>query len=316
VNNAAMDRLDAMRVFTRIVELGSFTQAAKDLRMPRATVTLTVQRLEARLGVRLLHRTTREVSVTAEGQLFYRSCTRLLSDLESAEAELAPGGARLKGTVRVHMVGTMAARIVIPALPEFHERHPQVNVEVGTGDRRVELAREGVDCALRSGPMDTPGLVVRRLMPMPQVTCASATYLARRGEPRSLEALETHHAVNYLERATGKPYALDFVVRGELRCVSLDGLLTVTDSEAYLAGCLAHFGLVQVPHYGIANHLAEGRLREVLAHARPPPLPLALVHPYPRKVPHRVRVFMDWLVALLGRHFGAASTSPGADRAS
>jgi LysR family transcriptional regulator, regulator for bpeEF and oprC len=309
-----MDRVDAMRVFTRIVELGSFTQAATDLRLPRATVTLAVQQLEARLGVRLLHRTTREVSVTAEGRLFHRSCTRLLSDLESAEAELAPGGTRPRGTVRVHMVGTMAARIVIPALPEFHERYPQVDVEVGTGDRSVDLAREGVDCALRSGPLDAPGLVVRRLAPMPQVTCASATYLAQRGEPRSLESLEAHHAVNYLERATGKPYALDFVVRGELRCVSLAGRLTVTDSEAYLAGCLAHFGLIQVPAYGIAHHLAEGRLREVLAHARPPPHPLALVHPYQRKVPPRVRVFVDWLVGVMGQHFGATSPAQGVDR--
>lgn len=306
-----MDRLDEMRVFTRIVELGNFNRAAKDLRLSRASVTLAVQRLETRLGVRLLHRTTREVSVTTEGQLFHRSCTRLLSDLESAEAELAPGGTRPRGTVRVHMVGIMAARIVIPTLPEFHERYPQVDVEVGTGDRLVDLAREGVDCALRGGPVDTPGLVVRRLTPMPQVTCASATYLARRGEPRSLEALEAHHAVNYLERATGKPYALDFVVRGELRCLSLAGRLTVTDSEAYLAGGLAHFGLIQVPTYAIANHLAEGRLREVLGHARPPPQSLTLVHPYQRKVPPRVRVFMEWLVVLLGRHFGAAPPAPG-----
>ncbi|WP_434379615.1 LysR substrate-binding domain-containing protein [Melittangium boletus] len=301
-----MDRLDEMRVFTRIVELGSFSKAAKDLRMPRATVTLAVQRLEARLGVRLLHRTTREVSVSAEGQLFHRTCTRLLSDLESAEAELAPGGAKPRGTVRVHMVGNMAANIVIPALPEFHERYPQVDVVVGTGDRPVDLAREGVDCALRGGSVDTPGLVVRRLPPMPQVTCASALYLARRGEPRTLEALEGHHAVNYLERATGKPYPLDFVVRGEPRALVLAGTLTVTESEAYIAGGLAHFGLIQVPASGVANHLAEGRLREVLAHVRPPPLPLALVHPYQRKVPPRVRVFMDWLVALLERHFGAA----------
>ena len=309
-----MDRLDAMRVFTRIVELGSFTKAAADLRLPRATVTLAVQQLEARLGARLLHRTTREVSVTAEGQRFHGACTRLLSDLESAEAELAPGGDKPRGTVRVHMVGTMAARIVIPALPEFHERYPQVDVEVGTGDRLVDLAKEGVDCALRGGGVDMPGLVVRRLTPMPQVTCASAAYLARRGEPRSLEALETHHAVNYLERATGKPYALDFLVRGELRCVALPGRLTVTDSEAYLAGCLAHFGLIQVPAYGIAHHLAEGRLREVLAQARPPAHPLHLVHPYQRKVPPRVRVFMDWLVALFGRHFGANSPGQGVDR--
>jgi LysR family transcriptional regulator for bpeEF and oprC len=299
-----MDRFDAMRVFTRIVELGSFTKAATDLRLPRATVTLAVQQLEARLGVRLLHRTTREVNTTPEGQLFYRRCTRVLSEVEDAEAELGPGGDKLRGKVRVHMVGAMAAHVIIPALPEFHERYPQVEVEAGTGDRAVDLAREGVDCALRAGNVETPHLVVRRLAPMPQITCASASYLARRGEPRSIEVLERHWAVNYLEHSTGKPYPLDFVVRGELRQIPMRGILTVTGTEAYVAGGLAHFGLIQVPAYSLTRHLAEGRLREVLPSARPPPLPLSLVHPYQRKPPPRVRVFMDWLTGVCAKHFG------------
>jgi LysR family transcriptional regulator, regulator for bpeEF and oprC len=205
------------------------------------------------------------------------------------------------------MVGGMAAHVVIPALPEFHERYPRVEVEVGTGDRAVDLTREGVDCALRAGTVNTPHLVVRRLAPMPQITCASASYLARRGEPRSLEALERHWAVNYLERSTGKPYPLEFVVRGELKSVQMTGILTVTDSEAYAAGCLAHFGLIQVPAYRVAEHLAEGRLREVLPNTRPPLLPLSLLHPYQRKVPPRVRVFMDWLAALCARQFGTTA---------
>ncbi|WNG50582.1 LysR family transcriptional regulator [Archangium minus] len=302
-----MDRFDAMRVFTRIVELGSFTKAAADLRLPRATVTLAVQQLEARLGVRLLHRTTREVNPTSEGLLFYRRCTRVLTEVQDAEAELGQGGGKLRGKVRVHMVAGMAAHVVIPALREFHERHPQVDVEVGTGDRAVDLAKEGVDCALRAGNVDTPHLIVRRLAPMLQITCASAGYLTRHGEPRSLEALERHWAVNYLEHSTGKPYPLEFVVRGELKKVSMNGILTVMDSEAYSSGCLAHFGLIQVPAYRLAAHLAEGRLREVLPNARPPPLPLSLVHPYQRKVPPRVRVFMDWLTALCARQLGTTS---------
>ncbi|MFY0575919.1 LysR family transcriptional regulator [Cystobacter fuscus] len=151
-----MDRFDAMRVFTRIVELGSFTKAATDLGLPRATVTLAVQQLESRLGARLLHRTTREVSATPEGQLYYRRCTRVLSEVEDAEAELAQGAGKLRGKVRVHMVTGMAAHVVIPALPDFHERYPRIDVEVGTGDRAVDLARESVDCALRAGVVDTP----------------------------------------------------------------------------------------------------------------------------------------------------------------
>jgi LysR family transcriptional regulator for bpeEF and oprC len=305
-----MDRFDTMRVFTRIVELGSFTKAAADLGLPRATVTLAVQQLEARLGVRLLHRTTREVNATSEGQLFYQRCTRVLAEVEDAEAELAQGGGKPRGTIRVHMVGAMAAHVVIPALPEFHERYPRVDVEIGTGDRAVDLAREGVDCALRAGIVDTPHLVVRRLTPMPQLTFASTGYLARRGEPRSIEALDRHWAVNYLERSTGKPYPLDFVVRGELKEVSMSGPLTVTDSEAYYAGCLAHFGLIQVPAYRFVEHVADGRLREVLSNARPPPLPLALVHPYQGKLPPRVRVFMDWLAALCAKQFGTAVEPP------
>ncbi|WPB81395.1 LysR family transcriptional regulator [Archangium violaceum] len=303
-----MDRFDAMRVFTRIVELGSFTRAATDLGLPRATVTLAVQQLEARLGVRLLHRTTREVNVTPEGQQFYRRCSRVLSEVEEAEEELGPRrGGELLGKVRVHMVAGMAAHVVIPALPEFHERHPRVEVEIGTGDQAVDLAREGVDCALRAGNVDTPHLVVRRLTPMQQITCGSAGYLARRGEPRSLEALARHQAVHYLDRSTGKPYPLEFIVRGELELVSMPGTLSVMDSEAYSAGCLAHFGLIQAPAYRFAEHLAQGRLREVLPNARPPPLPLSLVHPYQRSVPPRVRVFMDWLAGVCARQFGSAA---------
>ncbi|WNG26254.1 LysR family transcriptional regulator [Cystobacter fuscus] len=309
-----MDRFDAMRVFTRIVELGSFTKAATDLGLPRATVTLAVQQLESRLGARLLHRTTREVSATPEGQLYYRRCTRVLSEVEDAEAELAQGAGKLRGKVRIHMVTGMAAHVVIPALPDFHERYPRIDVEVGTGDRAVDLAREGVDCALRAGVVDTPHLVVRRLAPMPQATFASTIYLARKGEPRSLEALERHWAVNYVEAATGKPYPLDFVVRGELKKVVMNGVLTVMDSEAYVSGCLAHFGLIQVPAYRLAAHVADGRLREVLPNARPPPLPLALVHPYQRKVPPRVRLFMDWLAALCAKQFGtSAEEAPAGD---
>ncbi|WP_002627447.1 LysR family transcriptional regulator [Cystobacter fuscus] len=309
-----MDRFDAMRVFTRIVELGSFTKAATDLGLPRATVTLAVQQLESRLGARLLHRTTREVSATPEGQLYYRRCTRVLAEVEDAEAELAQGAGKLRGKVRIHMVAGMAAHVVIPALPDFHERYPRIDVEVGTGDRAVDLVREGVDCALRAGVVDTPHLVVRRLTPMPQATFASTIYLARKGEPRSLEALERHWAVNYVEATTGKPYPLDFVVRGELKQVTMNGVLTVMDSEAYVSGCLAHFGLIQVPAYRLAAHMADGRLREVLPNARPPPLPLALVHPYQRKVPPRVRLFMDWIAALCAKQFGtSAEEAPTGD---
>ncbi len=182
-----MDRFQEMQVFIRIAERSSFTQAADDLQIPRATVTNLLKRMEERLGTRLLERTTRTVRLTHDGEAFYRRCVRLIADMEEAESafrHVAP-----KGLLRVNMQGTLARHFVVPALPAFIAQYPEIELQIGEDDRLVDLVREGIDCVLRAGTLQDSSMVGRRVASMEQVTVASPAYLERFGEPESLEAL-------------------------------------------------------------------------------------------------------------------------------
>ena len=294
-----MDRFNAMLLFTRIVELGSFTRAAEDLQLPRATVTHALQQLEKRLGVRLLHRTTRHVSATADGQAYYERCLRLLADMEEAETLFADGGSRPRGKLRVDMQGTLARHFVLPVIGGFFERYPDIELEIGMGDRFVDLVREGVDCVMRVGELDDSSMVGRRVAMLQQVTCASRDYIARRGMPQSIEDLQNHLAVNFLSNRNGMPLPFEFLVEGVVRSVQLKGLIAVNDADAYTACCAAHLGLVQKPRYHIEKQLADGTFCEVLAPWRPAPLPVSVLYPQHRQLSPRVRVFVDWLAGVM-----------------
>lgn len=291
-----MDRFQEMQVFVRIAERGSFTQAADDLQLPRATVSNLIQRLEARLGVRLLERTTRTVRLTPDGEAYRQRCVGLLADLEEADGLFRQ--AEPKGLLRVNLQGTLARRFVVPALPAFLARHPQLEVQIGEDDRLVDLVREGVDCVLRAGQLRDSSLVARRVAQLPQVTCASAAYLAQFGEPRTLADLAGHRAVNYLSSATGQALPLEFTVNAELRTLDLPGPVSVTGADVYAGAAIAGLGLVQVPRYRVADELACGQLREVLADLPPPPLPVSVLYPQSRQLSVRVRAFTQWLAEL------------------
>ncbi len=294
-----MDRFQEMQVFVRIAERGSFTQAADDLQLPRATVSNLIQRLEARLGVRLLERTTRTVRLTPDGEAYRQRCVGLLADLEEADGLFRQ--AVPKGLLRVNLQGTLARRFVVPALPTFLARHPQLELQIGEDDRLVDLVREGVDCVLRAGQLRDSSLVARRVALLPQLTCASASYLAQFGEPRTLADLAGHRAVNYLSSATGQALPLEFTVNGEVRTLSLSGPVSVTGADVYAGAAIAGLGLVQVPRYRVADELASGQLREVLADLSPPPLPVSVLYPQNRQLSVRVRAFAQWLGELFER---------------
>jgi len=290
-----------MRLFTRIVELASFTKAADDLQLPRATVTHAIQQIEKRLGTRLLHRTTRHVSPTQDGEAYYERCVRLLADLEETETAFAASSAKPKGKLRVDLQGTLAKHFVLPVVHEFFERYPDIELEIGMGDRLVDLVREGVDCVLRAGELSDSAMVARRVATLRQVTCASREYLKRHGVPKTIDELRGHRAVNFLSARTGKPLPFDFVVDGAPRSVRLPGSVTVNDANAYAACCAAHLGFVQLPRYHVATQLEEGSLREVLAKWRPAPMPVSVMYPHHRQLSPRVRVFVDWLADVMGR---------------
>jgi len=297
-----MDRFQEMQVFVRIAERRSFSQAAEDLQIPRATVTNLIKRMEKRLGARLLERTTRQVRLTHDGEAYYQRCVRLLADLEEADGAFlntAP-----KGLLRVNAQGTLAKYFVMPGLPGFLERYPDIVLHLGEDDRLVDMVREGVDCVLRAGALQDSSLVGRQIALMPQVTVASPAYLARHGEPRTLDDLAGHQAVDYLSSSTGRSLPLDFMVDGRNVLVRPAAVVSVTGAELYASAALAGLGLAQVPRYRVADELASGQLKVVLPDCPPAPMPVSVLYPQNRQVSARVRVFSQWLAEIFGQAFG------------
>jgi DNA-binding transcriptional LysR family regulator len=291
-----MDRFLEMQVFIRIAERKSFTQAADDMQIPRATVTNLLKRMEERLGTRLLERTTRTVRLTHDGEAYYRRCVRLVADMEEAEGSfrhVAP-----KGLLRANVQGTLARHFVVPALPAFIARYPDIELQIGEDDRLVDLVREGIDCVLRAGTLQDSSMVGRRVALMEQVTVASPAYLAKHGVPASLDALGkpgAHRAVNYMSSGTGRMMPLEFSVGGRLVEMELPSSVSVTGAELYTGAALAGLGIVQVPRYRVLDDLSAGRLDIVLAGFAPPSMPVSVLYPQSRQLSSRVRVFTQWL---------------------
>lgn len=287
-----MDRLDAMRVFARIVELRSFTRAAQDLDLPRSTVTDAIKTLEARLGVSLLHRTTRVVRPTTDGESYYRTCQSVLAMVEDAETALS--GTAPQGLLTVEVHGTLARHFLIPTLPDFLSRHPGISIRIGEGDRLVDLVREGVDCALRVGAPADSDMIARKLADLDEVTCAAPAYLRRFGTPASPDDLEGHRMVGFRSTATGQILPLEFQWQGGVRQVTLPAPVSVSGAET-LADCARRgLGIIQKPRYSAAADLAAGHLVEILAASPPPPSPVAIYFPRDRHLSPRVRAFIDW----------------------
>lgn len=294
-----MDQVKAMRVFVRIYERSSFTLAAEDLNLPRATLTHTLNQFEAWLGVRLMERSTRKVRPTLDGEAYYPRCVQLLAELE--EAELAFRSVAPKGKLRVDLHGTLARSFVIPALPQFMARYPDIELSISEADRFVDLIAEGVDCVLRAGTLGDSSLIGRRVASLRQITCASPAYLRQYGEPKNLDDLSRHRAVNYLSRTTGKLYPFQFMVEGELKEVAIDGALSVFGVEIYAASAIAGLGLIQCPRYRMQTQLEQGLVQEILPATPPPPMPVSVLYPHNRHLSPRVRVFVDWLAEVFAQ---------------
>lgn len=287
-----MDRIDAMRVFTRIVECRSFTQAADDLGLPRSSATDAVKALEARLGVRLLQRTTRHVSPTLDGEAYYQRCLVLLADIE--EAENAFASVKPKGLLHVNVHGTLASHFMMPYLPEFLDTYPDIALQISESDRFVDLLREGVDCVLRAGKLADSDLIAKKLTALEETTCASPAYLAQFGTPTHLDDLSGHHMVAYRSSAGGV-LPLAFMVNGKPREVMLPYTVAVNGAETYTAAARAGLGLIQVPSYRLQADIAQGRLVPVLPDWRPEPMPVSVLYPRSRHLSPRLRVFIAWL---------------------
>lgn len=300
-----MDRFDSFRLFSRIVELGSFTRAAGALGIPRATATHAMKELEARLGARLLERTTRQVRPTLDGQAFYERCVQLLADLDDAESSLRTIATNPRGTLRLDLHGTHATRIVLPRIDEFRSHYPQIDLVISSGDRLVDLVREGVDCVVRAGTPKDSSLVARRLAVMPEVICASPEYLQYFGTPQHPDDLSSHQVVGFFASGHDRRYPFELIVDGQAREFELGGWVAVNDAESYVTCALRGCGLIQLPKFHVEDELRTGQLVEVLGSWSSAGLPVSAMYPLHRQLSPRVRVFIDWVAKLYEDRFGA-----------
>jgi DNA-binding transcriptional LysR family regulator len=299
-----MDRFDAMRAFAGVVEAGSFTKAAQTLHMSKTTVTQLVQQLEARLRVRLLNRTTRKLNVTADGAIYYERVLRLLADMEDAEGSLSSAAAAPTGRLRVDVPSPLARLILIPALPSFHARYPQIQIDMGVSDRMVDLIGERVDCIIRGGPMSDLSLKARRVGELQVGVYAAPAYLAQAGvpaHPRELADAQ-HRVVGFLSANTGK--MLTWPMRRGSEQIDIQGrtVLTVDDGNAYLAAGLAGLGALWLLDYMAARQVARGTLVRLFEDWQIAPMPLTLAYSPNRHVSASLRVFIDWVVELMQQH--------------
>lgn len=304
-----MDRIEQLRIFARVAHSGSFTLAADQLGLPRATVSLAVQQLEARLGARLLARTTRRVGLTRDGQALLERAQALVADMQELEQQFRPQGGALGGRLRVDMPSRIARRLVAPALPLFFVRHPGVEVELGSSDRTVDLVQEGVDLALRVGTPPASSLVARPLGELRMVSCASPAYLARCGRLQSPQDLAKHQAVNYASPTSGRVALWEWQQAGQVRQLPMAGSVTVNNAETYIACCLAGLGLIQIPFYDVREHLASGELVEVLKDWPVPTMPMQLLYPHRRHLSRRLQAFSQWLAEVLAPCWAAGDAS-------
>ena len=299
-----MDRFDAMQAFARVVEAGSFTRAADTLHMGKTSVTQLVQQLEARLRVKLLNRTTRRVSLTADGAAYYERVLRLLADMDDAETSLSSAAAAPRGRLRVDVPSPLARMLLVPALPAFHARYPDIQLDMGVSDRVVDLVGDNVDCVVRGGSIANPSLVARHVADLQLGVYASPGYLALAGRPAHPSELEnTHHRiVGFLWSRAGKtfPYAM----QRENERVHIQGryAFAVDDGNAYLAAGLAGLGVLWLPEYMARPHRANGELVPLFADWQLDPMPLYVAYAPHRHVSAKLRVFIDWIVALMAEH--------------
>lgn len=292
--------LESLTIFARVAELASFTQAADQLALPKARVSTAVQTLEAQLGTRLLHRTTRSVRMTPDGEAFYARCKAVLADVDDLGALFQQTPTALRGRLRVDMPTAMAREIVIPRLGEFLASHPLIDIELGSTDRRVDLVHEGFDCVVRVGALGDSELIARPLGHYRMVNCASPAYLAAHGTPTCLDDLDAHWLVHYSSLlGTGSP-GWEYVEGHRVRFKPMRGRLTVNNAHAYKAACVAGLGLIQAP--AIAPLVDDGTLVEVLPQFRAAPMPVSLLYAHRGGLSKRLEALMDWLAQVLSPH--------------
>jgi DNA-binding transcriptional LysR family regulator len=297
-----MDRIAAMNAFVRVVEAGNFTKAADTLDLPNATVTRLIQALEQDLKVKLLHRTTRAVTVTPAGASYYERVVPLLAELSDIESSTRLSQGLPAGKVRVEAPAAIGALVIVPALHGFQREYPEVQIELGVGNRRSDLVAEGVDCAIRAGQLDEQQIVARQIGSFRSITCAAPALLQAHGMPRSPDDLARRPTVGMMSARTGRPLPFRYAEGPAVSEPALNHQLVVNDTNSYVAAGLAGLGIIQAPGYAVHDLVAQGRLVTVLDDWQPPAMPVHMLYAPNRYLSAKVRAFIDWTVALFDRH--------------
>jgi len=299
-----MDRFDAMRAFVQVLDSGSYTKAALQLNLHKATVSQQIQQLEDRLGTRLLTRTTRSVTPTQEGLTYYQHACTIVQQVDEVETMLRKGTSAPAGHLRVDVPVAMGRLVFAPEIRHFLERYPKITIELGCTDRAVDLVREGVDCALRGGQLPDSRLSARRVGDLRFVLCAAPHYIEQHGLPQAPDELPRHHQIGYVLASTGKLRPVTLGRDGRETEFDVPARFVTTDSAAALSAGLDGLGIVVLAEFVASHHLTSGALVRVLPGWSCPSLPLHLVTPTARRRAARVQAFMDWAHALLLRRMG------------
>ena len=294
-----MDRVQRLAVFARVAELESFTQAAEELGLPKATVSLAVRELESAVGVRLLQRTTRRVRLTEDGRVFHARSRELVSDVEELFSLFQRGDAELSGKLRVDLPTGVARNIVVPRLAEFLEEHPKLELELSSTDRRVDLIREGFDCVLRVGALTDSTLIAKPLGSFKLINCASPAYLRKHGTPRKLADLKSHRLIHYAPVLGQRPEGFEVYDGSTTRGVEMAGALSVNSAVSYEAACLAGLGIIQAPSVGLQHQLRTKQLVRILPQFEAAPMPVHLLYAARSQLSRRVATFMRWLTVVV-----------------
>ncbi|MBJ9953055.1 MULTISPECIES: LysR family transcriptional regulator [unclassified Acinetobacter] len=291
-----MDKLNAMSVFVHVLEQQSFTKAAQILNLPRSTLTDAIKQLESQLNTRLLFRTTRQVSATHEGQIYYERCKYILDYIDQSDHGFLH--AKPQGVLNIAVHGVFAAHYILPKLQDFLTEFPQIQLQISEGDRYVDLIKEGIDCVIRIGQLNNSELIVRHLGNIQQVTLASPQYLQRYGIPQNLKDLDSHFMVGFYSSARQKSLPLEFCVDQEIQSFDLATKIQVNGANTYTAAAINHFGIIQVPLYGHRSQIAQGKLDQILTAYPVPSLPVSLLYASKNLLSPKQKVFIEWIVQL------------------
>lgn len=290
-----MEFVHAVKVFAKLAELGSFTKTAEALQLGRPQVSIVIQELETSLGIRLFHRTTRNVRLSAEGELFYEKAREILSKIAEATSMFGQPGATLHGRLRIDIPSAFSQRNFIERLKGFNAKYPELELVIGVTDRTVDLITEGVDCVLRIGDLPNSSLVARKIGSVVMVTVAAQSYIEEHGIPSSIADLKAHQCINFLSGMTNRILPWHFHEDHEDIHLTPESSIYTNEANAYVNCAVSGFGLIQALGLSVEQHLDNGTLVEVLPECRPLPRPVSIVYPSRTYLAPQVHAFVDWL---------------------